>query len=126
MHQQADAGNHNHHPGGELVQGDADIDLEIPNRGPSEGKAVLLSKQQKRDRKGRGGRGGGDPMRDPELAQEELVRDGGQERKDKEESDGARRRLVLRVSENEEDLSYLAQLRDPDGSLNRTAGLDVQ
>ena len=47
-------------------------------------------------------------------------------KKDKEEADSTRRRLVLRVSENEEDLSYLAQLRDPDGSLNRTAGLDVQ
>jgi HJR/Mrr/RecB family endonuclease/superfamily II DNA or RNA helicase len=30
-----------------------------------------------------------------------------------------RKRLVLRVAENEEDLSYLAQLRDPDGALNR-------
>jgi superfamily II DNA or RNA helicase len=28
-----------------------------------------------------------------------------------------RRRLVLRVAENEEDLSYLAKLRDPDGNL---------
>ena len=46
--------------------------------------------------------------------------------KDREEPSEGRRRLVLRVSENEEDLSYLARLRDPDGALSSTAGLDVQ
>ena len=36
-----------------------------------------------------------------------------------------RRRLVLRVAENEEDLSYLARLRDPDGQLAGHLGSDV-
>jgi hypothetical protein len=36
-----------------------------------------------------------------------------------------RRRLVLRVAENEEDLSYLARLRDPDGTLAACQGADV-
>ena len=94
MHQQADAGDDDHHAGGELVQGDADIDVEIADGRPREGKAVRFPEQQDRDDKGRGGGGGGDPMRDPELAQEKLVRDGGQEREDEEEPghDGARGR----------------------------------
>jgi HJR/Mrr/RecB family endonuclease len=37
-----------------------------------------------------------------------------------------RRRLVLRVAENEEELSYLARLRDPAGLLEATVGRDVQ
>lgn len=36
-----------------------------------------------------------------------------------------RRRLVLRVAENEEDLSYLAKLRDPDGNLSGRLGQDI-
>ncbi|MBX6741135.1 MAG: restriction endonuclease [Acetobacteraceae bacterium] len=42
-----------------------------------------------------------------------------------EEEGKSRRRLVLRVAENEEDLSYLARLRDPDGALSRATGPDV-
>lgn len=36
-----------------------------------------------------------------------------------------RKRLVLRVAENEEDLSYLAQMRDPDGGLAGRLGAEV-
>lgn len=43
----------------------------------------------------------------------------------KKEPEEPRRRLVLRVAENEEDLSYLAQLRDPDGTLAGRQGADV-
>jgi hypothetical protein len=41
------------------------------------------------------------------------------------ESKEPRRRLVLRVAENEEDLSYLARLRDPEGRLAGRQAADV-